>query len=88
VSTTSKVTRVTNSDIRALIEEVRLVPDDGNLRIELFGALSTLFNLTNELPRSKETGVQVTLVAGARSLLFRTQVSAFLTIPPKVVARA
>ena len=68
--------------IRALIEEVRLVPDDGNLRIELFGELAALINLTNELPRSKETGVQVTLVAGARSLLLRTQVSAFLTIPP------
>ena len=81
MSTTSKVTRVTNSDIRALIEEVRLVPDDGNLRIELFGALSTLFNLTNELPRSKETGVQVTLVADAQSQRFRTRVSAFLTLP-------
>ena len=68
--------------IRALIEEVRLVPDDGNLRIELFGELAALINLTNELPRSRETGVQVTLVAGARSLLFRTPVSAFLTIPP------
>ena len=53
--------------IRALIEEVRLVPDDGNLRIELFGELAALINLTNELPRSKETGVQVTLVAGARN---------------------
>ena len=52
--------------IRALIEEVRLVPDDGNLRIELFGELAALINLTNEHPRSKETGVQVTLVAGAR----------------------
>jgi len=51
--------------IRALIEEVRLVPDDGNLRIELFGELAALINLTNEHPRSKETGVQVTLVAGA-----------------------
>ena len=50
--------------IRALIEEVRLVPDDGNLRIELFGELAALINLTNEHPRSKETGVQVTLVAG------------------------
>ena len=68
--------------IRALIEEVRLVPDDGNLRIELFGELAALINLTNELPRSRETGVQVTLVAGARSQRFRTQVSAFLTIPP------
>ena len=67
MSTTSKVTRVTNSDIRAFIEEVRLVPDDGNLRIELFGELAALINLTNEHPRSKETGVQVTLVAGARN---------------------
>ena len=51
--------------IRALIEEVRLVPDDGSLKIELFGELAALINLTNEHPRSKETGVQVTLVAGA-----------------------
>ena len=50
--------------IRTLIEEVRLVPDDGNLKIELFGELAALINLTNEHPRSKETGVQVTLVAG------------------------
>ena len=68
--------------IRALIEEVRLVPDDENLRIELFVELAALNNFTNELPRSKETGVQVTLVAGARSQRFRTRVSAFLTIPP------
>ena len=50
--------------IRTLIEEVRLVPDDGSLKIELFGELAALINLTNEHPRSKETGVQVTLVAG------------------------
>ena len=66
--------------IRALIEEVRLVPDDGNLRIELFGELAALISLTNELPRSKETGVQVTLVAGARSQRFRTRVSAYLSV--------
>jgi hypothetical protein len=48
--------------IRALIDEVRLVPDDGNLRIQLYGELAALSNFTNELPRSKETGVQVTLV--------------------------
>jgi len=53
--------------MRALVEEVRLVPDDGNLRIELFGELAALISLTTELPRSKETGVQVTLVAGARN---------------------
>ena len=50
--------------IRELIEEVRLVPKDGNLKIELYGELAALINLANEYPRSKGTGVQVTLVAG------------------------
>ena len=53
--------------IRALIEEVRLVPDAGSLKIELYGELAALINLANEHPRSKGTGVQVTLVAGARN---------------------
>jgi site-specific DNA recombinase len=34
--------------IRELIEEVRLVPKDGNLRIELYGELAALINLANE----------------------------------------
>ncbi len=50
--------------IRELIEEIRLVPEDGKLRAELYGELAALINLANEHPRSKETGVQVTLVAG------------------------
>ena len=50
--------------IRELIEEVRLVPDNGTLRIELFGELAALVNLANKHPRSTEPGVQVTLVAG------------------------
>ena len=53
--------------IRELIEEIRLVPDNGTLRIELYGELAALINLANECPRSKGTGVQVTLVAGARN---------------------
>ena len=60
--------------IRELIEEIRLAPDDGKLRVELYGELAALINLANEHPRSKETGVQITLVAGARSHLYRTQV--------------
>ena len=48
-----------------LIEEIRLVPDNGKLRAELYGELAALINLANEHPRSKGTGVQVTLVAGA-----------------------
>jgi site-specific DNA recombinase len=46
--------------IRELIEEVRLVPKNGELRIELYGELAGLINLANGHPRSKETGVQVT----------------------------
>ena len=52
--------------IRDLIEEIRLVPKDGNLKMELYGELVALISLANEHPRSKGTGVQVTLVAGAR----------------------
>ncbi len=51
--------------IRELIEEIRLVPEDGKLRVELYGELAALISLANQHPRSKGTGVQVTLVAGA-----------------------
>ena len=47
-----------------MIEEIRLVPDNGKLRIELYGELANLINLANGNPRSKGAGVQVTLVAG------------------------
>ena len=50
--------------IRELIEEIRLVPENGKLKVELYGELAALINLANEHPRSKGTGVQVTLVAG------------------------
>ena len=51
------------------VEEIRLVPDNGKLRAELYGELAALLNLANEHPRSKGTGVQTTLVAGARNRL-------------------
>jgi hypothetical protein len=51
--------------IRELIEEIRLVPANGKLRVELYGELAALLNLANGHPRSKGTGVQITLVAGA-----------------------
>ncbi len=54
----------TSIGLLGLIEEVRLVPENGTLKIELFGQLAALINLTNKNPRSKETGAQVTLVAG------------------------
>ena len=55
--------------LRDLIEEIRLVPENGKLRIELYGELASLINLANGHPRSKGTGVQVTLVAGTRNRL-------------------
>ncbi len=61
--------------IQGLIEEVRLVPENGTLKIELFGQLAALISLTNKNPRSKETGAQVTLVAGARNTLYRTWIA-------------
>ena len=59
--------------IRELIEEIRLVQENGKLRMELYGELAALINLANEHPRSKGTGVQVTLVAGTCNHLYRTK---------------
>jgi recombinational DNA repair protein (RecF pathway) len=59
--------------IRELIEEIRLVPENERLRVELYRELAALINLANEHPRSEETGVQITLVAWARSHLYRTR---------------
>ena len=55
--------------IRELIEEIRLVPKNGKLQVELYGELAALINLANEHPRSGGTGAQVTLVAGTRNHL-------------------
>jgi hypothetical protein len=59
--------------LRGLIEEIRLVPKSGKLQIELYGELAALLNLANKHPRSKETGVQITLVAGAGFAQERTK---------------
>ena len=56
-----------------MIEEIRLVPDNGKLRIELYGELASLINLANGNPRSKGAGVQVTLVAGVGFVQERTR---------------
>ena len=50
--------------LRELIEEIRLVPEDGKLRIEIYGELAALLSLANKRPSSKETGAQITMVAG------------------------
>ncbi len=45
--------------IRGLIDEVRLVPREGKLEIELFGKLGALINLKNGNPRFKEAGAEI-----------------------------
>jgi site-specific DNA recombinase len=50
--------------IRELIEEIRLVPEKGKLRVELFGELAALISLANRQPRSGGRGAQLTPVAG------------------------
>jgi len=61
--------------IRALIDEIRLVPEDGRLGIVLRGDLAAILAFANakKNPRlDDETGVQVTLVAGARYMTYLT----------------
>ena len=52
--------------LRTLIEEIRLVPKDGRLQIDLYGELATILALTNETPASQgRDGRSTLLVAGA-----------------------
>ncbi len=61
--------------LRNLIDEIRLIPRDGQLDIYLVGNLAEILNLCGKKnPASKRDGVQVTLVAGARNHLYRTVV--------------
>jgi site-specific DNA recombinase len=52
--------------IRSLVEEIRLVPENGKLEIELAGDLAGILALScgNKKPVSREDELQVTLVAG------------------------
>ena len=56
--------------IRSLIEEIRLVPVNDHLAIELRGDLATILAFANKSKhphRDEATGVQVTMVSGARN---------------------
>jgi len=54
--------------LRGLIQEIRLVPEDGQLEIELVGDLAGILALVNENPRlAAKTGAKITLVEEAVS---------------------
>ena len=58
-----------NTAIRQLIERVQLVPNNGVLKIEIYGELAALLKLgtepKNKHPQAESEGVQITMVAGA-----------------------
>jgi len=55
--------------IRKLIERLQLVPENGELKIELYDELGALLKLgtepKNEHPQAESEGVQITIGAGA-----------------------
>ena len=53
--------------LRDLIDEIRLVPEDGELAIELRGDLAAILALSRKNPQGDASGAQITLVAGARN---------------------
>ncbi|MCZ8101324.1 MAG: hypothetical protein O9972_25900 [Burkholderiales bacterium] len=62
--------------LRKLIEEIRLVPENGRLEIEVVGDLAGIVALgpNDKRPIGSAGGAQVTLVAGTRNHLYRTVV--------------
>ena len=66
--------------VRSLIELIRLVPDEGKLRIEIRGELAGILELC-DVGSNKPGGLstaglaeQIKMVAGARNHLYRTDV--------------
>jgi len=59
--------------IRDLLQEIRLVPENDRLDIDLLGDLAAILAFGNGSPRRiMPTGVQITMVAGERYHLYRT----------------
>ena len=69
--------------LRSMIQAIRLVPEDGELGIELVGELAGILALNNEKsPRPFGPGArQVTLVAGERSHCRYANLSSYFVIP-------
>jgi len=62
--------------VRALVEAIVLVPENGRLNIEVRGELAAILPLTNGAKTGDAAilGQQVKMVAGTRSPLYRTTV--------------
>jgi site-specific DNA recombinase len=64
--------------IRSLIDTITLTPVDGTLKIELRGDLAGILAISeagkNGTFSAKEKALQIKMVAGTRSHLYRTQI--------------
>ncbi|VVT04919.1 recombinase zinc beta ribbon domain-containing protein [Rhizobium sp. EC-SD404] len=67
--------------LRSLLSAIRLIPEDGQLQIELVGELAAILALgavgMQKGPSLATEALSITLVAGARSHLYRTTVGLF-----------
>ncbi len=66
--------------VRSLIDEIRLVPESGALKIELRGELAGILALASEATKARGLSTsslaeQIKMVAGTRNRLCRTQLS-------------
>jgi hypothetical protein len=73
--------------LRGLVERIEVHPIEGGFEIELIGEIARMVELSldpNGMKKAaldERTACSVKVVAGARSLPFRTPVSAFIPIP-------
>jgi hypothetical protein len=76
--------------LRSTIQTIRLVPEDGQLAIELVGELAGILALSKEKsPRPFGPGArQITLVAGARSQCHYAHLSSYFVISSLTPATA
>jgi site-specific DNA recombinase len=77
--------------LRALIDEVRLIPEDGHLEIELVGDLAELLSLAADSKKpvtAKRDGLQVTLVAGTRNQRYLQSFRSRIPIIPRPLTAA
>ena len=73
---TAERTRTEAADaLRSVVDEIRLVPQNGALAIDLYGELGAILAITNDKAApGARSGHSTLLVAGARCHLYRTAV--------------
>jgi hypothetical protein len=77
--------------LRALIDEVRLIAEDGHLEIELVGDLAEILSLAADSKKpvtAKRDGLQATMVAGTRNQRYLHSLRSRIPIVPRPLTAA